>query len=68
MSKCLFENGTNLVDGSCGVPILNEDDEVVGLFRYKMLIKPDNCLAVLACTLWENDMESTMGCTHFQPV
>jgi hypothetical protein len=32
----VFENGSELIDGSCGCPILDEQGMVVGLFRFKV--------------------------------
>jgi hypothetical protein len=46
----IFENGNEVVDGSCGSPILNSDGEVVGLFRFKKE-NSNHCLGVSAMEL-----------------
>ena len=45
-----FENGDEAVDGSCGSPILTDEGEVVGLFRFKA-VNSNFCLAISALEL-----------------
>ncbi|KAL9596074.1 MAG: hypothetical protein Q9219_006021 [cf. Caloplaca sp. 3 TL-2023] len=51
-----FENGDQPVDGSCGTPILDERDWLVGMFRYKEDAS-NLCLSVAAIELREFEYE-----------
>jgi hypothetical protein len=60
----IFENGDELVLGSCGSPILNSDREVVGLFRFKKE-NSHHCLGVSAMELRKFGYEICTGEQQF---
>ena len=56
---CSFENGDEPIDGSCGSPIIHENGDLIGFFRYKM--DANYCYAVSAKTLKEHGYEVCGG-------
>lgn len=59
-----FESGQEPIQGSCGTPILNDDKNVVGMFRYK-LENSSMCLTVSAIELREFGYQICGGIQQF---